>query len=380
MNMLSKDPYRLLFPIALLNFILGVGVWLPHFFGDASSFPLIEHMQLLMRGTMYCFIIGFLLTMLPRVWGASFISLKELSIYAIGFLSFPLLIFFNQVAVFEYVVIGLLLLFAYDCLYRMFPRGRSPSKFVYAICTAVVIVVLANIGFGLSRIGVAVPSTLGNWSQLVAMQGGILLFIFVLVPFLVKKFQGGGPCCELQKNKRSNFLPSIIITIFAASYFITGDWEVLGRVVRTALLAVAFCEALPLWRWPGQSPWFIKGIWMSLWCIILGHGIPIFEGNHVIVWNHLMYITGFLQLCLMVGARVVCGHAQQMEQLERNHKPIIGIIVLLVISVLSRVGVDWAPETRALHLVLAAVFALIALGLWFVCYGRYLYTEEAKHA
>lgn len=381
MQLLSKDPYRLLFPVALLNFVLGLAVWLPHLFGDSSSFPLIEHMQLLMRGTMYCFIIGFLLTMLPRNWAAPFVPFPILLVYTVGFLSFPVLLLLGQTAIFEYVVIGVLLLFAWDCLYRMFPRGRTPGKFVFAVCTTVVITVIANIGYGLGRIGFALPLWFSDWSHAIAMQGSILLFIFSIAPFLIKKFQGSGPCCEVQHARRSNIIPAVVISVFAATYLLSGDWSKLGIVLRTALLAVAFCEALPLWRWPSQQAWFIRGIWISMWCIIIGHTLPLFDSGHVIIWNHVMYITGFLQLCLMIGARVVCGHAQQLQRLEQHNGVVITIIVFLMMSVLSRIGVDWAPESRNLHLILAAFFAFLALGLWFISYGRLLCAQGGgKHA
>ncbi len=380
MDMLRKDPYRLLFPIALLNFFLGLMIWLPSLLGYAATFPLLEHMQLLMRGMMYCFIIGFLLTMLPRVWGAAFVGRTSLCLFAAAFLSFPVLLLLGQVIAFEAVVIGLLLLFTYECLFRMFPK--QPNRFAFALAATIVITLFANIGFAAMRIGVAMPAWLVNWTQVLSLQGSVLLFIFSLSPFLIKKFQGGGPCCELQKHTRaSNLLPIAIVAVFSLSYLLVGAWAVLGLVVRSCLLLVSFNEAINMWRWPSARPWFFKGIWISLWSIVIGHALPIFFPSHVIMWNHIMYIPGFLQLCLMIGARVVCGHAQRLERIEQDRFGVIGIIALLFISVLSRVAVDWAPATRVLHLLLAALFAIVALALWFMCYGRFLFVDkkEVKH-
>ena len=375
MDLIRKDPYRLLFPIALFNLIVGLVIWFPYFYNGGAA-PIIEHMQLLMRGTMYGFIIGFLLTMLPRVWGTDFVSKKTVLSLGIGFSLLPLCIALKQAAAFEAILLAILCIFSFQVLVVLFPRGRT-TRMTFAIASVTVVCLLANIGYGLMHVGVIMPSWLGSWLMALTMKGTVLLFIFALAPFLISKFSGRGPCCSLQSGKdKLALVPIPVVGIFAASYLLAGDWTAYGIAIRTVLLLISFSEALSMWKWPAKDAWFIKGIWLSLWCIVIGQALPAILPAHVIVWNHIVYIPGFLQLCLMVGARVVCGHAQQLERIEKDRFGILTILILLLISVLSRVAVDWAPATRDLHLVLAAVFALAALALWFYRYGGLLFADK----
>ena len=374
-SLLCKDPYRVMFPIALAHLILGLLVWLPHWM-DGTPAPMIEHMQLVMRGTMYGFIIGFLLTMLPRVWGSTFISGRSLAMIVYSFALMPIAVFAGEPAVFEVLLLFALLVFTWQVLVVLFPK-KQITRMTMAITTATCIVLFANFFYAVGVWGATFPVWFDVWILELTMKASVLMFIFALAPFLISKFHGRGPCCSLQNAKDPKaLLPIPVLLIFALSYCFYGSYASIGIALRTVLLLISFSEAIPLFKWPSKEAWFLKGIWLSLWSIIIGHALPAFMPQHGIVWNHIVYIPGYLQLCLMVGARVVCGHAYQLERIERDRAAIITILVLLFISVLSRVGVDWAPATRDLHLVLAAAFALGALVLWFMRYGALLYKDK----
>lgn len=368
--MLRKDPYRLLFPLALWQLVAGLLLWLPYLSGG-DVYPVREHMQLLMRGSMYGFIFGFLLTFLPHVWQAMQISLVSLVLMAINLICMPVWILSGQYLLFELCLLMNWLLFSYH-VWRIFPwQQRSPMHTAIACVTLVGL--SANVMQFFISMGVVMPVWFMQWMSALSLKGVILLYVFALVPFLLQRFQGKQSACEKNQTRAKPWwLPMPVVAMFSLTYVLPDSLYAVAIIIRSVVLLVSFSEALPLLRWPIQGPWFLKGIWLSLWCIIIGHVLPLFAPAHQIVWNHIMYIPGLLQLCLLVAARVVCAHAQDLDHIQKDKWTIVCIVLFLFVSVLSRVGVDWAPDTRVLHLYLAAAFALAAMLLWLVRYGRLL--------
>ena len=332
---------------------------------------MLEHMQLLTRGSMYGFIFGFLLTFLPHVWQAARIPATSLWICALNMLCMPIWILSGQHLLFELSLLINWLLFSLH-VWRIFPWQQvSPMNVAIAMVTLVGF--SANAMSCCLRADITMPMWFAQWIEQLSVKGVILLYVFALVPFLLQRFQGQTAACEhAQARKKPWWLPIPVVLVFSLTYVLPDSLQVVGISLRSLFLLLSFSEALPLFRWPTQSPWFLKGIWLSLWSIVIGHALPVFAPAHTIVWNHIMYIPGFLQLCLLVAARVVCAHAQALQRIQEDRWTIICIVLFLFVSVLSRVGVDWAPDTRALHLYLAAAFAVAAMLLWFIRYGRLL--------
>ena len=67
----AAEPFRVFFPMAILLGVLGVSMWPLYFFGVISFYPGMNHSRVLAFGFFGSFMMGFLLTALPRLWLAS---------------------------------------------------------------------------------------------------------------------------------------------------------------------------------------------------------------------------------------------------------------------------------------------------------------------
>jgi uncharacterized protein involved in response to NO len=70
---------------------------------------------------------------------------------------------------------------------------------------------------------------------------------------------------------------------------------------------------------------------------------------------HLIFISGFSLITLMIATRVVFGHSGQSMKFDSRMKSIIAVIILLVIAMLTRVSADWTPSIQWTHYAYAAV-------------------------
>src|SRR5215471_4716513 len=63
------DPYRIFFPLGIILGVLGVSIWPAYYFGLTEGYSGRAHAFVQTDGFLYAFIIGFLLTAIPRFTG-----------------------------------------------------------------------------------------------------------------------------------------------------------------------------------------------------------------------------------------------------------------------------------------------------------------------
>jgi uncharacterized protein involved in response to NO len=66
---MTRDPYRLFFPLGVLFGIAGVAIWPLYSFGLTATYSGRAHALVQIYGFLYAFIAGFLLTAVPRFTG-----------------------------------------------------------------------------------------------------------------------------------------------------------------------------------------------------------------------------------------------------------------------------------------------------------------------
>src|SRR5215510_14711024 len=64
-----SDPYRLFFPLGIILGLLGVSIWPLYYYGVTPGYSGRAHAFVQTDGFLYAFIIGFLLTAIPRFTG-----------------------------------------------------------------------------------------------------------------------------------------------------------------------------------------------------------------------------------------------------------------------------------------------------------------------
>src|SRR5580692_3915357 len=67
----STDPYRVFFPLGILLGAMGVAIWPLYYYGVTEGYSGRAHAFVQTDGFLYSFIIGFLLTAVPRFTGTA---------------------------------------------------------------------------------------------------------------------------------------------------------------------------------------------------------------------------------------------------------------------------------------------------------------------
>src|SRR5215467_6399203 len=72
----QTDPYRIFFPLGIILGLMGVSIWPLYYFGITQGYSGRAHAFVQTDGFLYAFIVGFLLTAIPRFTGTDAPSLR----------------------------------------------------------------------------------------------------------------------------------------------------------------------------------------------------------------------------------------------------------------------------------------------------------------
>lgn len=380
MNILVRDPYRILFPIALLNLCLGVGIWIPAMLGDLPSYPILEHMTMTMQASFGCFVFGFVLTLLPRLWDAD--SCDQITLYGISllYLSFPLLLVLQAFSAMYIVILLAHLLFIRFAILRWRNICAVRIPFLFVIYVGLLTSSMTALGNVWVIFG-ELPTWCAQWVLSLQTQGTLLIIVCGVAPILVTRIGGGAACFQTANDKPlKKFIPGILACVFAASYILSRDYPMITIIARALIAGLLLNHAMTLYKRPLDRPWFLRIVWLSFWSILIGILLPAFAPAHTFAWDHLIFISGFVLLTLMVSARVVCGHGGDMQRVEKDVLGVLGITFFIGVATICRVSVDWFPESRPCLLGSASTALICAVGIWVIRYGILLLrTQVPKH-
>ena len=87
-HLILAGPYRLFFPLGVLNGLLGVGHWALWSVGWIETSEPYFHASIQVQGFLACFVVGFLMTALPRFLGSTSSTRLELSLVLLPALGF----------------------------------------------------------------------------------------------------------------------------------------------------------------------------------------------------------------------------------------------------------------------------------------------------
>jgi hypothetical protein len=159
-------------------------------------------------------------------------------------------------------------------------------------------------------------------------------------------------------------------TLFLAGYGVEAMLPVyplsirLGAALRAGVWGWFLFAQLRLHRVPRGLPTYLAAARGSLWLMGLGLALPVILPRYLLAWEHLVFITGILWLTLSVASRVAAAHGGRIAALQAGRKATLALGWLLALAALTRVSTEIWTEGRALHLALAAAFALAGLALW----------------
>ena len=365
----AAEPYRIFFPFGLILGLVGVSLW-PLYFADwIRTYPAIPHARLMIEGMMAAFIFGFLATAGPRLTETRRFSPWE----SVGLLALQAAATTAHLA--GHVALGdaafLVALIAFlQMLGGRFAARRDlpPPNFV------LVFLGLLSAFFGTAILLCDETILPSPWWH--RFGGSLLNQGFVVFPilgagaFLLRKFldlEAGGdepvmrnpsPEWRIQSGSFAT-VGAIIIFSFALE---AADLTRLGALIRAAATAWYLYSATPWLRPRGGH--LANCLRFGLVALVLAPlTLAVFPFRPVAAL-HVLFLAGYSVAVFAVATRVIFGHSGQSHRFRGSMPFLLAVVGLLAFALLTRLGAEFGDQSRAEHLVMAAVIWLAASALW----------------
>ncbi len=353
MKALTANPYRIFFSLGTIGLFVGIFVWLITGINNELYFGRM-HAHYMMGIFLLSFVIGFLMTAIPRMSGSKTASETEIIIQLIPMLSAAFWgVFENDERYFFLsLIVSILVLFRFCFLRIIKCRHVVPDVFPMVI-----------IGL-LSGFSGAILSYLGHTeigARLFYLNFVLCLCVGIgskLVPMLLRINQ------TKSHPKEEFWTVGLLLTgaCFIEIYLSEGY----GNFLRAAVMTLVFFRYWKAWYFKGQNSSVSWGIRLAAVSMLLGTiGLWLFP-DYRLEAIHLLYVSGFGLLTLMIASRVILAHGNHDLQLEFGNWFINIPVGMIVFAAATRVAAAFVDGGYERHLAYAAFIFLSGFGLW--CY------------
>ncbi|MBI4211260.1 MAG: NnrS family protein [Deltaproteobacteria bacterium] len=378
------QPYQILFPIGLFYAAIGALVWI--FFGfGLTPFPYLTHASFMIEGFVFSFAVGFLMTAIPRFTGTSPATRWEMQLAAFVCLARSITPFFAQAAAINAAmtvgIFGLLMVF-------MLPRFRAktfnpPPHFLF-LGLGIAIGLIGS----LLLLGIALHYVPIFWLKSARMylyQGTLFCFIFGIGGRLITMLLGrlSTPMVQMSgiTSKPSAPLFLWIQMALTAMSFIVEPWQMtVGQLLRALVATWIAFDVWKLYRLPKMRTRLTTGLWLAAWSLLVGLWLVVALPSAYFAALHVVFISGFGLMTLMIASRVTLSHGGHDMGLEKSSRVLLWMPILLAFAAFTRftaIFVTGPGYTR--HLVYAAIIWIVALTFWtWVFLPKILKSQECR--
>ncbi len=349
-----EEPFRLLFPVGIAFGLTGAGHWLLYGLGITSHYSGFLHATVQIQGFVTSFIIGFLLTALPKFTVGAPVSNGE----AAGILGGAALVAVGAAGhLWATIEAGSLIeLLAFGLFAWRRYWGRATTQPPVLVCLAVGWLHAVAGTALLLWIRLGGPPAWELFGRRILWQGATLAVVMGmgghLIPRLLGYPEGVVPKHPAPRGWRgvaAAFRGEALawwgagLLLFAGFLLEQLGHERSGRLLRALVVTAGLLAAGQFWRLPRVRAPFAWGVWHSVWAVILGVWAAALTHRYHVAALHLVFIGGLSLMILMVGARVVLSHGGYMA-LEPRNRPIRWVGTGVTVALLLRLAVDTTPE------------------------------------
>jgi len=376
-SVFAKDPFRLLFPVGWAFAIWGVSLWITYALSGKKYYPVPLHGDIMIGGFELCFILGFLMTAIPRFTETSIAHALELFCSCLLVLG----LFFG--AAFDHRIIflmfagfSLIFLVVYGARRIVVRKSNPPYTFIFVALG----LVFGLVGLGIllwSSISTELPNVFTRLGHRLFYQDMLLCLILGVGGRLIPGIFGWTEIVTTQRNLyegNHSFLASVPKNIWFAvlGFLVSIPLEFVAEPTygRTLKSFVITWIAIKYWRvfsLPKKRTPHTICIWLACWFVLSGSGVYAFFLSLDIAALHLIFVGGFSLLTLMVAARVTMAHSAEGLDIEKNKFPYLWIGALIALAAVTRVFALLGGDYY-LHLAYAAICFIAALLLWGVVF------------
>lgn len=372
------SPYRIFFSIGLLLGIASIGIWTFFALGTESLgfYPGFHHIFGVVSLFLGSFIVGFLLTALPRFTATDPANANLVYILSIICAGEVLALIRNSPPAALFLCsLKFLMLQAFAISKIRNAKFSPPPSFLW-IGAGLLSIVLGAAGKGLAEIEVIQNPALVQFCHLAFTRGYILSLFMGVGSLLIPILSGVRTAQPLQiqsvdavkKKLHEKLIHGILAVLFFSGLFLEASYQSdlvleIGLFIQFFVVATEVIVIWEMYRRPEASSRG-RALSISSWAMVVGFALAVVFPHQRIHLLHVVYILGFLGGTLAIGAHVLVNHEAMDQSLLKRKWP-LGIVTLAVIlaTILRILAPFW--EIYYLSLIGAASTLLIfALSLW----------------
>lgn len=373
------EPFRIFFPLALLVSVVAVMLWPAMFWQWITFYPKDMHGRLLVQGFVGGFAFGFMGTALPNFLSSRKFSGMEVVLLLVLYLAMITAHLAQKLAWGDGLFLAMLGVFGTGLAWRFAKRGDMPPP-AFVLVAGGLLCAAAGTGLLLAgQLGAmnAVWARLGN---LLLYEGFLLMPVLGIGAFLFPRFFGTETRQMFpdQRTPAPGWMLKALVA-GAVGLLVAGSFvmEAMGKELAAAWIRFVVCAfylstETGWWRRPAKGgilPWGLRtGILFTLGTYlvhgVLHAGMSVYPPMQQVAISHMLYVGGFGLLALVVGTRVMLGHAGQSDQMQRWLKPVVWMVGLVALAALTRVTADFMPTIMMSHWRYAAYSWVAGVVVW----------------
>lgn len=355
--MKSIAPYQIFFPLGLFNALLAVGVWFVQDLGWFQTPAMLIHGKLIAGGFLWSFIVGFLMTAVPKMTGTPSANKIEY-FFASGL--FLLLMFFSwsidprPFYLCHALLVTFLLIFG---VRRIIQKNKTVPVFFSHVAIAMLLALAGDYFHyqGNSFMGIHLYHV-----------GTILLLVLGIGTRFFSFLSGLPSVFESVENKWSRIVFHLCGILMALFLYCAGT-GFSGAYL--ALTVVSLFYLFFIWKVQRRSdrPSALKfGVRVVALMIPLSFFLSWLMPLMFVTWFHLLFIGCFGLITFSVATRVTLAHGAYPTDLEMRSKALWWVVIFLMLGLLSRIFYGFIDDIwwkkSSLHF--AATFWVIAVLIW----------------
>jgi uncharacterized protein involved in response to NO len=381
------EPYRLFFPIGWLLGLAGGLIWIPWLLKMTEEYPGLHHPDIMIGGFLMTYSLGFLTTAIPHFTSTQMMSLKEkvCAFFILGILIFS---FFLQIKALTHLTEFFLILFLLYFAGRRF-LGRSnnpPPTFIFigiglflgAIGS--MLLMLLDLGFIEQNFLVIAKSTFYT--------GFMLSLIIGIGSRLIPALMGHQPVHPPVRLPNENSFWGLIswdIKFLAFTFVLSFLFDLsdtygfVGHILRLILIFFVAIKYWKLYMLPRNKGFMYILLWLSSWSMVVGQFMLAFFPSLQLQSIHLIYVSGFGLLTIMISTRVTLAHGGFPLFPEKNSLAILFSGIFILAAALLRFIGPLAKGQYENMLLFSSISWSLALIIWLTRFGAHWPKADSVH-
>lgn len=373
-----EEPYRIFFPLGILWGIVGISHWLFYAVKWIPAYSMQLHSAIQISGYMGCFIVGFLLTAMPRFASAPPANSREFLIFLILVNAAPVLYLRHEWTYARLCFAAWLLMLSFFAV-RRFRSKKSveiepPVEFVWI--PAALLNGLLGVLLMTGADAHVLPGAAGNTGKLLSEQGFLLSIVLGVGSFLGPRLMGTfRPSFQtiqdikIRKSQRRNALCYHAAAAFCLlmTFFLEGTGHPgAAFAARALIIGLIYFRSRTLVLKPLAKDQFATLLCISFWMVFIGHISLVFFPAYRSTLLHITFLGGYSLMTFAIATMVIFSHGGEMTDLKQAVWQLPSLGALLALALCLRVAAIFFPESFFALLGAASLCWLFAAVLWFL--------------